>query len=838
MKIGQDVFRANLFYSYSHKDEQHRNDMEKALALLKRKNLLEDWSDQKIQPGQTISKEIKEKMERADILVFLLSRDFIASDACMEEWEYAKYLADKGKPIFRLPIILRDCSWKDLLNEDDIKALPKDGKPVNIDNDTAWQQVYEGIKVVISQLRGIFIPKLQFIEEMEKTDFVSLQHARLQDIFVFPTLSCHPPQTKNGPMQRELIEDWTELLAKKYVLIHGQEMSGKTAFGQYLFLSLANDQSTPVLHIDLQDVPKKYSEKVFSEAYYNQFSGDYSLWVQQESKVLILDNLSSASHLIEFIEFAEDFFDKIVITSSSNIFYSYFWDETRLAHFHTVKIEPLNHKQQEELIRKRLALSDRNEPVSDGLVDQIENDVNSIITSKKIVPRYPFFVLSILQTYEAFMPDNLSITSYGHCYHALIVARLIKAGIVSDHNNINTNRNRVDNINTCFNFAEQLAFKTYENNKLHRQTKLDFDEFVEKYKKNFMISDSILSRLRKHDYGIITKDGSFRIPYMYYFFLGRFLSRETKRNKDIIEEMCERSHQSSNYLTLLFIVHHTNDNQIIDDILLRTMCTLDKIEPAKLDRGETEGFKEIVDALPKNILSRNSVETERKKEREIRHINEDLAEKENSSQELRDENPANDIYRILKNNEIMGQILRNKYGSLERWKIKEVVETIADSGLRLVKFLLLDKDLITRVAYYIHEKYPNHNIEEIKKFIQFLSFMCTMENVEKIVSAINVPEIREIIHEIVAQKLTPAYDLIGYFNHLDSVQELTNGVKQELEILLKKHDDFFLQRVLSLETQYYMNTHRSKARIAQSVCSVLGIKYIHNPSNRLTNGNK
>ena len=210
--------------------------------------------------------------------------------------------------------------------------------------------------------------------------------------------------------------------------------------------------------------------------------------------------------MINFIEFAKGFFDKIVITLSSNIFYSYFWDETRLANFYEVKIEPLNHKQQEELIRKRLELSDRNEPVSDGLVDQIENDVNSIITSKKIIPRYPFFVLSILQTYEAYMPDNLSITSYGHCYHALIVARLIKAGIVANHNDINTNRNRVDNINTCFNFAEQLAFKIYENSKLPTQTKLDFDRFVETYKENFMISDSILSRLRKQDYGIITSE--------------------------------------------------------------------------------------------------------------------------------------------------------------------------------------------------------------------------------------------------------------------------------------------------------------------------------------------
>ena len=590
------AFYANLFYSYSHKDAQHRNDMEKALSWQKRNNLLKDWSDLNILPGQTISKEIRKKMDEADIFVFLLSPDFIDSDECMKEWEYAKQFAAKGKLIFRIPIILRDCSWEDLLSNDGIKALPEDGKPIaNFDNkDTAWLQVYEGIRVVINQLKETFTPKSEFISEMEKTDFVSLEHVKLQDIFVFPTLSYYLPEAEAGPLEeRETIKDQAELLAKKYLLIHGEEMSGKTALGRHLFLSLTNDSSTPVLHIDLKEVPRKINEKIFRDAYYRQFSGDYSLWKEQEGKILILDNLSSTPHLIGLIEFAKDFFDKIVITLPSDTFHSFFRDETRLVDFHEVKIESLNHQQQEELIRKRLALSDRSEPIADGFVDQIEDRVNSIIISNKIVPRYPFFVLSILQTYEGFMPDDLSITSYGHCYQALIVANLIKAGISRQDNDINA----------CFNFAENLAFKIYQETKLQTQAKLDFDKFVEEYRKRFIISDSILSRLRKNDYGIITSDGSFRAPYVYYFFLGRLLSKESKKNKSIVEQMCEQSHVSSNYLTLLFIIHHTNDNEIIDDILLRTMCTLDSVDPAKLNRDETDSFKGIVDALPENVLS-------------------------------------------------------------------------------------------------------------------------------------------------------------------------------------------------------------------------------------------
>ena len=584
MKTDVNTFHANLFYSYSHKDENYRSNMETALSQLGRDKLLKEWSDHMILPGQQISEKIKEKMNETDIFVFLLSPDFIDSDACIEEWEYAKQLDNEGKPIFRIPILLRDCSWEDFIKNDDVKGLPYDMNPVASPDqeDAMWKQVYNGIKDVINELKGTFIPKLEFIRKMEETDFFSLEHVKLQDIFVFPTLSYYVPLSKDGILRMQKIKNQKELLAKEYVLIHGEEKSGKTTLGRHIFLSLAKNQSTPVLYIDLEEISRKPKEKIFSDEYYNQFSGDYSLWQQQEGKILILDNLSSKSRLIELIEYAKEHFEKIIITLPTDIFNSFFTDEKRLTDFSEMQIESLSYQQQETLIRKILTLSNRNEPVPDGRVDQVEKDVNSIITFKKIVPRYPFFVMSILQTYEGFIPDDLSITSYGHCYQVLIFTNLRDAGIPHDDKAINA----------CFNFAEKLAFKIYEYTKLQTQTNFDFEGFVEKYNKNFIIPDSILNRLTEHDFGIINNDGSFKQSYMYYFFLGRFLSRRDGENENLIKEMCERSYVASNYLTLLFIIHHTNDNDIIEDILLGTMCTLDRVRPATLNQDETKSFKE------------------------------------------------------------------------------------------------------------------------------------------------------------------------------------------------------------------------------------------------------
>ena len=45
-------------------------------------------------------------MGEADIIVFLFSSDFIGSDACMEEWDYARQLENQGNSVIRIPIIL------------------------------------------------------------------------------------------------------------------------------------------------------------------------------------------------------------------------------------------------------------------------------------------------------------------------------------------------------------------------------------------------------------------------------------------------------------------------------------------------------------------------------------------------------------------------------------------------------------------------------------------------------------------------------------------------------------------------------------------------------------
>jgi internalin A len=144
-----------LFYSYSHKDETLRDELETHLKLMQRQGLIETWSDRRITAGQEWKDKIDENLERAEIILLLVSADFIASDYCYDIEMKRALERHETKKARVVPIIVRDVSWHSALFGK-LQALPKDGKAVTIwpNKDTAWRNVSEGIEKVIKELKG------------------------------------------------------------------------------------------------------------------------------------------------------------------------------------------------------------------------------------------------------------------------------------------------------------------------------------------------------------------------------------------------------------------------------------------------------------------------------------------------------------------------------------------------------------------------------------------------------------------------------------------------------------------------------------------------------------
>ena len=145
-----------LFYSYSHKDENFRDELEIHLKLLQRQGVISNWHDRRILPGDEWDKKIDENLEKADIILLLVSADFIASDYCYDVEMKRAMERHENKEAVVIPVILRECDWHSS-PFGKLQALPKDGKAVKLwpDRDSAWKDVAQGIRKVIEELRKI-----------------------------------------------------------------------------------------------------------------------------------------------------------------------------------------------------------------------------------------------------------------------------------------------------------------------------------------------------------------------------------------------------------------------------------------------------------------------------------------------------------------------------------------------------------------------------------------------------------------------------------------------------------------------------------------------------------
>ncbi len=145
------------FISYSHTDESLRAELQTHLMLFKRQGLLAIWTDHCITAGEEWKGKIDENLEGADIIIFLISADFINSDYCWDIELERALQRHKSENARIIPIIVRSCLWQNS-PIGRLQALPEGGQAVRTwgpspqDRDPAWTKVAEGIEIAIKEL--------------------------------------------------------------------------------------------------------------------------------------------------------------------------------------------------------------------------------------------------------------------------------------------------------------------------------------------------------------------------------------------------------------------------------------------------------------------------------------------------------------------------------------------------------------------------------------------------------------------------------------------------------------------------------------------------------------
>jgi len=194
--------KPKLFVSYSRKDLAYLNEFKIHLAGLRRKNQIEVWTDQEIDPGKAWEKHLREQLGSADIIIFLVSPDFIASNYIYDvEIKKAIERYDNNE-VTIIPIILRPCDFSSIpLNQ--FQALPENTKPISKweDRDEAWLDVINGLKRTINKIDKKTQKSITFLSNESEviSDSASLSdytNAMDKTFAVHLAYSVFPPQNE------------------------------------------------------------------------------------------------------------------------------------------------------------------------------------------------------------------------------------------------------------------------------------------------------------------------------------------------------------------------------------------------------------------------------------------------------------------------------------------------------------------------------------------------------------------------------------------------------------------------------------------------------------------
>jgi two-component system response regulator MprA len=165
-----------VFYSYAPSDVRLRNQLSKHLSNLKRQGLITGWHDRDISAGADWETMVDTHLNSAQIILLLISPDFMASDYCYsKEMKRALERHEAGEARV-IPIVLRSVLWEGA-PFGKLRFLPSNGKPVTSrswhNKDEAFLDITRGIHKVVEEIRSKYetVPHVQEVHSFLPSSF-------------------------------------------------------------------------------------------------------------------------------------------------------------------------------------------------------------------------------------------------------------------------------------------------------------------------------------------------------------------------------------------------------------------------------------------------------------------------------------------------------------------------------------------------------------------------------------------------------------------------------------------------------------------------------------------
>lgn len=154
----------DIFILYSQEDQVTLDMLKTHLVALERARPVKIWYDGMIEAGAEWQNEVQEALENAEIILLLVSADFIASDYLFEQVMVQALNRHQEGKVKTIPVIARPCLWKDT-TLGSLSALPKDGKAIS---NEGWQNEDEPYLAIVEELLQIISPRKEVTPQAQR----------------------------------------------------------------------------------------------------------------------------------------------------------------------------------------------------------------------------------------------------------------------------------------------------------------------------------------------------------------------------------------------------------------------------------------------------------------------------------------------------------------------------------------------------------------------------------------------------------------------------------------------------------------------------------------------
>lgn len=678
---------------------------------------------------------------------------------------------------------------------------------------------------------------------------------RLSDCYVFPDLE---PELSKEDEYGVYID--SEILVKKrnkntrIYILEGASRCGKSSLLKMYYLRMLRAGLYPIMLKGNEIVNSKQFNELLGKTYkrqYNTKSRSYDFYKQldRNKKVLFIDNLNRSSLNREGIQAiyknSLSQFETLIVTVDEKLKMSQIIPITELKDTcQQYRILSLGSVKRNLLIEKWQRMGTNYETLDERTLEQEVKEIFDTVSSilgEQFLPSYPFYLLSLLQNLnQAAKRQEVHQTYYAYCYKSLLISSLDSVRIEPEEQK------------QLLAFLAYIAYKLFEKDKINYTfTSTEFEKVFWEYKKTFVFlyaspesckTDLINATILEEDDCCIT----FSSKYIYYYLaaekLAEYISRDTNV-QDKVERMCLNLHNEEYAHILIFLVYHTRDYSLIDNLLIASTIPLGYLQPATLSNNDR--LFSDVNGIIENVRQKIMIQDEDPRKKRLEklqkaEIAERKIEKEEANRDIVQEiqeiekNPQlMELLTAMRSIKILGQIVKNESSNLEKEKIKELLIQTYTTSFRIISSFAsmiqeetddIVKSIINEASSKCREINYYSLREKVGKIVGYFVYKFCLYNFSNLTHSVGTKNLDDIYDGVAETIGTPAARLVSFTIKSYYGKKLNTNELRDLYCEFEGNP--VAQQVLRARALHYVYHNTVERSEKQRIGKICGLKLI------------